>query len=120
MSSMSYPQSDIDAMIGSVAVGFEIALALPPIALLMRNPSLGATLGSALMLMGVEVIGKQAYLGYFRLRYEGDPEGLNIALDMLEVRLVYEEVGEKLCILVAPLVAYYLDRGGKRQRRSSN
>ena len=32
---------------------------------------------------------------------------------MLEVRLVYEEVGEKLCLAVAPFVAYSLDRGKK-------
>ena len=32
---------------------------------------------------------------------------------MLEVRLVYEEVGEKLSILVAPLIAYSLDSGNK-------
>ena len=30
---------------------------------------------------------------------------------MLEVRLVYEEVGEKLSLLVAPFLAYSLDRG---------
>ena len=77
----------------------------------MRNPSLGATIGSAFTLMALEVFGKQAYLGYYRLRHEGDPANLRRALDTLEVRLVYEEVGEKLCILVAPLVAYYLDRG---------
>ena len=29
---------------------------------------------------------------------------------MLEVRLVYEEVGEKLCLLVAPFLVYSLDR----------
>ena len=57
------------------------------------------------------VFGKQAYLGYYRLRHEGDPAGLRMALDTLEVRLVYEEVGEKLCLLVAPLIAYSLDRG---------
>ena len=36
---------------------------------------------------------------------------------MLEVRLVYEEVGEKLCILVAPFLAYYLDRGKEDRAR---
>ena len=56
------------------------------------------------------VFGKQAYLGYYRLRHEGDPAGLRMALDTLEVRLVYEEVGEKLCLLVAPFVVYSLDR----------
>ena len=30
---------------------------------------------------------------------------------MLEVRLVYEEVGEKLCLLVAPMIAYSLGLG---------
>ena len=30
---------------------------------------------------------------------------------MLEVRLVYEEVGEKLCLLVAPFIVFSLDRG---------
>ena len=53
----------------------------------------------------------QAYLGYYRLRHEGDPAALRRALDMLEVRLVYEEVGEKLCLLVAPMIAYSLGRG---------
>ena len=52
-----------------------------------------------------------AYLGYHRLRHEGDPVGLRSALDTLEVRLVYEEVGEKLCLLVAPFLVYSLDRG---------
>ena len=66
---------------------------------------------SALTLMILEVIGKQAYLAYFRLRHEADPVALRNALDMLEVRLVYEEVGEKLTILVAPFLAYMLDRG---------
>ena len=77
----------------------------------MRNPSLGAAVGSALTLMVLEVVGKQAYLTYFRLRHEGNLTALRSALDMLEVRLVYEEVGEKLCILVAPFLAYMLDRG---------
>ena len=36
--------------------------------------------------------------------------GLRSALDMLEVRLVYEEVGEKLCLLAAPFIVYRLDR----------
>ena len=30
---------------------------------------------------------------------------------MLEVRLVYEEIGEKLCLIVAPFISYSLDRG---------
>ena len=44
------------------------------------------------------------------MRHEGDTQALRRALDTLEVRLVYEEVGEKLCILAAPFVAYFLDR----------
>ena len=106
-----FSQAEIDAALGNLAVACEVALALPPIVLLMRNPSFGATLGSAFTLMALEVFGKQAYLGYFRLRHEGDPVALRGALDMLEVRLVYEEVGEKLCLLVAPFIAYSLDRG---------
>ena len=111
MGHMGHTQSEIDAALGNIAVTFESILALPPIALLMRNPSLGATIGSAFTLMALEVFGKQAYLGYFRLRHEGDPAALRGALDMLEVRLVYEEVGEKLCLLVAPFIVYSLDRG---------
>ena len=111
MADMGNSQSEIDSALGNVALGCEVGLALPAIALLMRNPSLGATIGSAFTLMALEVFGKQAYLGYYRLRHEGDPANLRRALDTLEVRLVYEEVGEKLCLLVAPLIAYSLDRG---------
>ena len=110
MAHQGHPQAEIDAALGNTALAFEIILALPAIALLMRNPSLGATVGSAFTLMALEVFGKQAYLGYFRLRHEGDPVALRSALDMLEVRLVYEEIGEKLCLLVSPFIAYSLDR----------
>ena len=111
MAAVGQPQAEIDAALGNLALVFEGGLALPAITLLMRNPSLGATLGSAFTLMCLEVFGKQAYLGYFRLRYEGDPPALRRALDMLEVRLVYEEIGEKVCLLVAPFIAHSLDRG---------
>ena len=104
-------KAEIDAFLGSTALAFEIVLALPAFAFLMRNPSVEAAFGSAITLMVLEVVGKQAYLAYFRLRHDGDPAALRSALDMLEVRLVYEEVGEKLCILVAPILAYMLDRG---------
>ena len=103
-------QAEIDSTLGNVSVAFEVCLALPAVALLMRNPSFGAIVGSAFTLMAVEVFGKQAYLAFYRMRHEGDPVGLRKALDVLEVRLVYEEVGEKLCLLVAPFIAYSLDR----------
>ena len=119
MAKMGHTLADIDAALGTVALTFEAALALPAITLLMRNPSLGAAVGSAFTLMALEVFGKQAYLGYYRLRHEGDPVGLRTALDTLEVRLVYEEVGEKLCLLVAPFLAYSLDRDKEETETAS-
>ena len=107
---MGQPQAEINAMLGNVALAFEATLALPAIVLFMRNPSLGATVGSAFTLMALEVLGKQAYLGYYRLRHEATRLVSREALDRLEVQLVYEEVGEKLCLLVAPFIAHVLNR----------
>ena len=117
MARAGHSQPEIDESLGNIALAYEVVLALPAIVLLMRNPSLEATLSSAFTLLGLEVAGKHAYLGYIRLRHEGDRAGLRKTLDMLEIRLVYEEVGEKLCILVSPLLAYYLDRGKEDRAR---
>ena len=118
MARLGQPQAEIDEYLGNLALAFEVILALPAIVLLMRNPSLEAALSSALTLLALEVAGKHAYLGYLRLRHEGDRAGLRKALDMLEIRLVYEEVGEKLCILVAPFLAV-LPRPARKTAREA-
>ena len=66
--------------------------------------------------MAVEVAGKHAYLAYFRKRHENDAEGLRKALDVLEIRIVYEEIGEKIAIFVAPFVVTRLDPGRSAMR----
>ena len=47
---------------------------------------------------------------FFKSRHEHDRPALRRALDLFEVRLVYEEIGEKAVILTAPATGYYLDR----------
>ena len=59
MAALGQPQAEIDAVLGNFLVMAEVALALPAITLLMRNPSLGAAVGSAFTLMALEVFGKQ-------------------------------------------------------------
>ena len=110
MVGMSMPQSDIDALLGNLATVLEAILAMPSFVLLFRQASLDAALASAVSLVLVEVAGKHAFLTHVRLRHEGNAEGLRRTLDIHEVRLVYEEIGEKMCIVTAPFIALMMDR----------
>ena len=55
MTRMGQVQAEIDEVLGNIALVFEVFLAVPAIALLMRNPSLEAALSSASRLLGLEV-----------------------------------------------------------------
>ena len=56
---------------------------------------------------------------YFNQRHANDPEKLRQALDILETRLVYEQIGEKYCIFVAPFMAYMLSKDLEKEDRPS-
>ena len=56
----------------------------------------------------VEVMSKYSYLRFYQLKFRGDPVSFQKALDVLEVRIVYEQIAEKISIIAAPFVAYNL------------
>ena len=56
---------------------------------------------------------------YFNRRHADDPEKLRQALDIFETRIVYEQIGEKFCILVAPFMAYMLSKDLEKEDRPS-
>ena len=56
---------------------------------------------------------------YFNQRYENQPEELRQALSLFEYRLLYEQIGEKYCILAAPFMAYMLSKDLEKEDRPS-
>ena len=106
------------------ASAFELLIAISSMVLLMINPSSEAAVSSGITMLTVEVISEPLYLVcssppprfapsrrrpssqvYYRQRYSDEPEKLRLALATLEVRLVYVQIGEKVCILAAPYMA---------------
>ena len=56
---------------------------------------------------------------YFKQRHAHDPDKLRQALDIIETRMVYEQIGEKYCLLVAPFMAYMLSKDLEKEDRPS-
>ena len=60
------------------------------------------------MYLLVEVTAKALYKPYIEWYYSNDPEGLAKEKRLLEVRVVNEAIGEKMCIMMGPFIAHAL------------
>ena len=60
------------------------------------------------MYLLVEVAGKALWVPYIERHHRNDPERLKTEKKTLELRLVYEAIGEKMCIMTGPFIAIAL------------
>ena len=64
--------------------------------------------------MLAEVAGEATWVPYLEYHYRNNPEGLAKEKKFLEMRLVGEAIGEKLCIMTGPLTAFALNQAMRR------
>lgn len=107
---IKYGQAHVDRVSGEVATAVETSLTQAAVTMMFQSSTSSAALGSALLYLLVEVAIKAMWVPYLEWYYSNDPETLKTEKKFLEVRIVYEAVGEKICIMIGPFFAYALSQ----------
>ena len=92
---ITYGQAHVDRVSDEMATGVETALTQAAVTMMFQSSSRSAALGSALVYLLVEVTIKATWVPYLEWYYSNDPQALKTEKKFLEVRIVYEAVGEK-------------------------
>mgnify|MGYP006903299709 CR=1 FL=1 len=99
-----------DRIMGDTTTSYECIVTQTPIVLMFLSSDKSTALSSAALYLLVEITVKACWLPYLEWHYRGDPEGLAREKKFLELRLVGEAIGEKMCIMTGPITAYALNQ----------
>ena len=105
---LQYGQAHADNVSGNGAMIIEVILTLSAMVQMYLSSDKDAALGSAMLYLLVETVCKALWVPYLEWWYRGNPEQLKAEKKLLELRIVYEAVGEKMCIMVGPFIAHTL------------
>ena len=101
-------QEYADRVMGDTATSFEVILTQSATTMMYMSESKSTALASASVYLLVEVTAKALYKPYIEWYYSNDAEGLAKEKRLLEVRVVNEAIGEKMCIMMGPFLAHAL------------
>ena len=93
---------------GGAATATEVVLTQSATTMMYLSESKSTALTSAGVYLLVELTAKALWKPYIEWYYSNDPEGLAKEKRLLEVRVVNEAIGEKVCIMMGPFLAHAL------------